>query len=851
MRFLSKISDKYRRHLIMATMLVAILPSCIKEDLGQEGVENETIRFEILDDNWNQMQSKSLSSVHPLYDSSITDTLFLQVSTEDMATRQTKGSPVTTEKFHQTMGISAYRYKGSWTEELTPDFIYNEIVKEEDGWTTDHRWPGSAYNIRFFAYAPYGCEGLTLSGKDHAGSPQLTYVVPSDVQNQTDLVAAATGELAGNSNADAGISFSHILTALRIVTADDILPGTISEITLKNVYGAGTYSYATGSWEPSDNTDFTISREIITDGTADQALADGEYTFMMIPQILPAEAELNITFKEKATSTTHNLTASIAGIDFPTGQTVTFRISTSSISIEPTLDVKIPTITYAGGKATISVNSYTTVTSSAGTTIIEHPWSATFVEQKGNTYTPADCPSWLQDFTYSGSGDSEGDTFEINVQAQEGIVNNQHTDYLRTVPEIQGTYDLSTKGGTEARNTANCYIVNAPGNYSLPLVYGNAIKNGTANESSYRYDGGLNSTLSIFQNHLGAAITDPYIYNNANCTPDNAIIIWQDSPGILSNVTLDSDRKNILFRVNPETINQGNALIAVRNSANEIMWSWHIWVTDYIMGSDNVSIPTSTGEVVEFCTTAIGLSDKYTIEYARRSAKLMVTQTETGESIVVDIVQPAYTKTIWWNAPYYVPLRKDPFVPWCGDTSRSTKANKTYYNNDGTASTEDLGCEVWSDDEYIRNSILKPDTYTTSSTIYHNLWNNSYDRTPAESSQMNVTKTIYDPCPAGYTMPISTLLIRLMDAPGSWTNVDDTWKIENPSGGEVLIYCLKLRDNNSGKIDTAGKGKVYIVSSEQKSQGHSFFLSLTQKQKTAEYYSSSYAGVIYPIKEKE
>ena len=826
-----------------------IFNSCIKDELSSSE-DNERIRFEISDEGWSQVGTGP-AATRSVRGCSLMDSLFLKISSSAPQPAGTKGSLVSTEEFHATMGISAYTYKGAWSEDLVPDYIYNEAIKKEDNWATSYRWPGSSLNIQFFAYSPYGCEGLTVSGKDYAGYPQLTYEVPDKATDQTDLLVARTGELPGQGTSSVALEFSHILTALRIVTAEGILLGNVSRLSLNGVYGKGRYDYGSDSWEPLALKDFEQTLDIEVDGTADQVLMDGEYTLLMIPQTLPDGATLDMEFTDQETSTTHRLTAPIDGIEFNAGETVTFQISTSSISIEPTLDVKIPTITYAGGKATISVNSYTTVTSSAGTTIIEHPWSATFVEQKGNTYTPADCPSWLQDFTYSGSGDSEGDTFEINVQAQEGIVNNQHTDYLRTVPEIQGTYDLSTKGGTEARNTANCYIVNAPGNYSLPLVYGNAIKNGTANESSYRYDGGLYSTLSICQNHLGAAITDPYIYNNANCTPDNAIIIWQDSPGILSNVTLDSDRKNILFRVNPETINQGNALIAVRNSANEIMWSWHIWVTDYIMGSDNVSIPTSTGEVVEFCTTAIGLSDKYTIGYARRSAKLMVTQTETGESIVVDIVQPAYTKTIWWNAPYYVPLRKDPFVPWCGDTSRSTKANKTYYNNDGTASTEDLTCEVWSDDEYIRNSILKPDTYTTSSTIYHNLWNNSYDRTPAESSQMNVTKTIYDPCPAGYTMPISTLLIRLMDAPGSWTNVDDTWKIENPSGGEVLIYCLKLRDNNSGKIDTAGKGKVYIVSSEQESQGHSFFLSLTQKQRTVSYYSSSYAGVIYPIKEKE
>ncbi len=56
---------------------------------------------------------------------------------------------------------------------------------------------------------------------------------------------------------------------------------------------------------------------------------------------------------------------------------------------------------------------------------------------------------------------------------------------LQAATPVVGTYDLSTKGGTTAMNTANCYIINAPGRYSLPLVYGNAIKNGATNSSAY------------------------------------------------------------------------------------------------------------------------------------------------------------------------------------------------------------------------------------------------------------------------------------------------------------------------------------------------------------------------------
>ena len=40
-------------------------------------------------------------------------------------------------------------------------------------------------------------------------------------------------------------------------------------------------------------------------------------------------------------------------------------------------------------------------------------------------------------------------------------------------------FDLSTV--SHSRNTANCYVVNASGTYTFPLVYGNGIKNGAPN----------------------------------------------------------------------------------------------------------------------------------------------------------------------------------------------------------------------------------------------------------------------------------------------------------------------------------------------------------------------------------
>ena len=48
--------------------------------------------------------------------------------------------------------------------------------------------------------------------------------------------------------------------------------------------------------------------------------------------------------------------------------------------------------------------------------------------------------------------------------------------HYKRLPPVNGIYDpFRLPGGTTVMRTANCYVINAPGTYSLPLVYGNAI----------------------------------------------------------------------------------------------------------------------------------------------------------------------------------------------------------------------------------------------------------------------------------------------------------------------------------------------------------------------------------------
>lgn len=130
--------------------------------------------------------------------------------------------------------------------------------------------------------------------------------------------------------------------------------------------------------------------------------------------------------------------------------------------------------------------------------------------------------------------------------------------------------------------TANCYMTDAPGYYSFPVVYGNALKNGAANASAYNVQTvstGAVQGMDYYVDHKNQQIGGAYIPN-----ADHAILVWQDSPDLVRDVRLtgkdkSDSEKRVEFHINKRTIAQGNAMIAVRDKDSTILWSWHIWVT--------------------------------------------------------------------------------------------------------------------------------------------------------------------------------------------------------------------------------------------------------------------------------
>lgn len=753
---------------VFALVAAVSATSCSKDPAVDGELHGDMLRFAVAEaDGWNTqlrcgaagaeeksaVSPENVAEVFSLRGENPADTLFLHASVADGIAApypnvqtdrlQTRATPVETGTFYDSFGVLASVYTGTWSEDsCLPDYMYDVEVTEASSWTTSYYWPGAGRNIRFFAYAPYGGQGIVLSDKTSAGTPSITYTVPTAVADQQDLLVAATSGMAGNTAAAAPLSFAHALTAVRFTTGDDMMAGRITKITLKGVYGSGSHTMGSDSWNGyGATTDFSQTLAATVDGSADQEITPVAATFMMLPQTLPSGASIEVVYTDDLTSTQRTLTASIAGSQWPMGRTVTYRISTSSIVITPTFTVTAPAdFTYAGGSKNYSVTSYAAVSRPGDATrTVPVAWTAEFVEDDGSGgYNVIARPEWLTAFTASGNGGTSATSFSATIAAQTGVTSNPHNETLKTAASVSGTYDLSTSGGTTAMRTANCYVINAPGQYSLPLVYGNAI-------------------------------------------------------------------------------------VAVRDTDSRIMWSWHIWVTDYELGSDVRTVTNYQGIAYKMMPVNIGWCDAETTTYDARSVKVRFTQAETGAMQVITLTQASHSVVNFGNQPYFQFGRKDPMLAGIRNASGSTVDKGCY--SDGYAfdksGTGKVAIGVSIQHPHIFYNYGSSSIYDWCATSYSNLW--SGDNTVTTANDNAVVKTIYDPSPVGYHLPSSNAFTGFTyngsnvfgsSYFGSRFNSPYTSTTDFTDNFGWEFYCNKM--TGEGSYDTAG-GTIFFPASGYRS----------------------------------
>ena len=85
---------------------------------------------------------------------------------------------------------------------------------------------------------------------------------------------------------------------------------------------------------------------------------------------------------------------------------------------------------------------------------------------------------------------------------------------------------------------------------------------------------------------------------------DAADLLWQDAQGLVKAVVLDpSDASSIYVELNADAT--GNAVVCAKSSG-QIVWSWHLWVTDYDPAASTMDWKDADGVTYSFMDRDLG-----------------------------------------------------------------------------------------------------------------------------------------------------------------------------------------------------------------------------------------------------
>lgn len=853
---------------VIGAAAAAMLSSCAKVEMtdGGKALDPNQIAFSVRSGLQGPSGTRSGAGEEQpamLLSGQGEDTLYLHpsvvVNDRGFGMPATRGVPVTKDN------ISSFTVTAKVHGSETPYMNEVEVTRQGDSnvWTTSdgkHFWPDEQTTLDFYAYSNLifaendnpnspGVSGLTCNG----GQLGFSYIVPngpegSDAVRQPDILfALASANRSQTQDGDGTVilNFQHALAGVQF-RAKNIAGGTIQSITLKNLYGQGDCIYSlsdspvveggvtkngTFVWTTTGNkVEFRQNMNVgvsesstLPDGTL-QDVTTGDnagMTFMMIPQKLEnVEVEIDLVGAGDGSPYTVSGQLSTETGSWEAGNIYIYDISTDSINWTYVFDVT-PSITLELGDTigNYAVKSYRFRTQDPS--VVEAvPWSAVPVddatetipdlekgEEGGNSFS-INIKDVLVDFTSEGKGLASGEAENLSMTLERGTL---HTTYggdsemKNATPKgtPENPYDLSISGGSRSRETANCYAINSPGTYKLPLVYGNAIKDGNTNGEAFQ---GLG-----FKDYLDKDITDPWIRSSG--IPDNACLVWSDGFYMVEDVHLEGDY--LVFTINPDYMQQANAVVAVRDNQDRIMWSWHIWVTDRTLAEvyhlqDGID---GSLDAYGMMKCNLGWVDGKEVYYNSRDLNFVFTQEYSGLQGTLKVHQTGAAfdyKDV--GSTYYQWGRKDPLVAlrnWSNVKASDYRLHETsdtkYKYKVGTGSVS-LGTAIQNPNIfYTRGSTtnwLSPDISS--------LWDASITGGgEGDRDKKTSVKTIYDPSPRGYKVPVPRAFSVLVNNSTESGNYGGTLNGYPDKDSELhnRYYAFERRNEHGERIPLTGTGQ--------------------------------------------
>lgn len=225
-----------------------------------------------------------------------------------------------------------------------------------------------------------------------------------------------------------------------------------------------------------------------------------------------------------------------------------------------------------------------------------------------------------------------------------------------------------------------------------------------------------------------------------NSNIDHVGLVWQTEPGLIRNIYYLTSSGEIRLATENEP---GNALVAAYDENNRILWSWHIWVTDYSVEKADYSMAGTSAEVDN------GYVYKFK-DYIWMDRGPGALSNERSEIT-------CFGMSYQWG-------RKDPFVPANTFTEHSTLTPMYDANGERveiTAKRFDIAFANSTD--MFDNAMQNPLTFLTNTEGL--LWYGF----SAKDDLWSSIKTFFDPCPAGWCVPSTSA---------------------RPSGGDVSYYTI-------------------------------------------------------------
>ena len=722
-----------------------------------------------------------------------------------------------------TLGnFSSTGIRGTVANSIGTNWFDNKSTTPQGNINPSILWSWGQRYARFYAVYPETTDNnnniVVKSQPTATSAPTIEFTVNKDVTKQVDLMTACSGLVTyttHNQAPETNLWFRHALTAIRFAVGQDLSYNkTIKEISIDNVLLKSKYRLPNDRINPVgagwDNNGYSQRGKVTLSGlsykttekpnsiirnqtrfnnpdvTDLKQLTDG-YTFYMIPQTLDGNSvKAEIVFSDGT-----KIHVPLKGT-WREGTTHVYKLSEKNSNWEYELTGGDPNI--ASFTDTQTSGGFTILSRRrVGTEIVAVPWEVVGYSEDGKNYSN-NKPAWLKSLSAergNGSKDHPEQLTATLIPAKTVDLLAARNNELKKNPlgSESKPYNLSNKTGEAAvENTANCYVISAPGYYMIPLVYGNAIKGGATNSSAYKMTvPGNGNTLTELRDQDGNHITDPWIEktnNGANRSIDKAWVLWSDESNLVKikdNGLYRAPDGNlyIKFQVPEDGIKSGNAVIAVRKSIQKFrdeerlqgrkkvtvrvyyteyqtLWSWHLWFAPK-EALKEIPVTNKQGTIYGFANEALGWKPTLwqgTPYQSPRSVNVKIRQTigKKKETIITITQLPGTTSRTGYTTQYQWG-RKDAFPGKVGQPAEGTI--KWDAGSDMYMQTILQNPQNYYTAGYNADGSLNAGTNFAKYYTLYNLWsmNNTSAYAENQANSQTVVKTIYDPCPVGFSVP--------------------------------------------------------------------------------------------------